>query len=83
MGLPLLVLAALSERSGSTGASKLLGLLALGTALGNLALTLHCPIVIPGHLWLGHVTVAVPLLVASLVAVRGTRNRKSNVATGR
>ncbi len=61
MGLPLVVMAALMDRSPGLSWWKLSLLVGLGVGTGSLALLMHCPVVHPEHLWAGHVLIAAPL----------------------
>lgn len=66
-GLPVVVLGALLDRQPGIRWSRIFVLAALGTGVGALALLLHCPIVHPSHLWVGHTLVAAPLLAIAVL----------------
>lgn len=77
-GIAFGVLTLLGFRALSRGTGSLLAptiAIAMGSALaGVLALYAHCPITHPIHLLLGHATVLLPFLGASLVVYRRTSN---------
>ncbi len=69
LGLPMMLWLAVLLRRG-TGWSRPLMLAAVCAAsVGSIAIFMHCPIVTPEHLLLGHATIVLPFLL--LAAVRG------------
>jgi hypothetical protein len=76
LGLPVLLVLLLVERRANLGWSRILLLAAAMGLVGNLVLTLHCPLVSAGHLLAGHATVplgALAILAAGRLVRRGVR----------
>ncbi len=68
--VPSLVLLRMLARDGDRPGLRALVLAAASAAVGTVSVFLHCPIVAHEHLWLGHVTVLVPLSAWAVWAMR-------------
>ena len=71
LGLPLLVSMRALDRLEHTTAARALWAAAATGLLGNLTLSLHCPLTHPAHLLLGHASVGVALAAAYGLLARG------------
>jgi len=69
-GVVTLLLARLLDRGGPHGPGPLVLAAAAAGLVGNVALQLHCPINFPAHLLLGHATVPMALVLATLLVRR-------------
>ncbi|MBX7083287.1 MAG: hypothetical protein K1X88_29035 [Nannocystaceae bacterium] len=68
--VPSLLLLRMLARDGDAPGWRALVLAGVAAATGTVSVFLHCPIVAHEHLWLGHVTVLVPLSLWAAFAMR-------------